>query len=90
MKTQRSILIAFLRNFGFSVFELLGGENHYATVHIVAVSCNTLALKDAIRHEFLEHGVAHVTIELEQEGEPCRETKCKPHRDQNCSHYHHH
>ena len=68
----------------------MDGTNHYATVHIAAVHCDAVALKDAIRSECRDHGIVHVTIELEEEGEPCRETKCKPHRNQTCSHQHSH
>lgn len=69
----------------------MDGENHYATMHVVAVSCNVLALKDAIRRECNEHGISHVTIELEEQGEPCLETKCKPQNNagNGCSHHHH-
>lgn len=68
----------------------MDGANHYATVHIAAVHCDAVALKDAIRSECRDHGIVHVTIELEQEGEPCRETKCRPQRNQACSHRHGH
>ena len=56
----------------------MDGIQHYATVHIVAVYCNSLALKEAVRKECLEHGICHVTIELEQEGEPCCQRECRP------------
>ena len=70
----------------------LDGQNHYATMHVVAVSCNALALKDAIRRECSDHGIAHVTIELEEQGEPCLETECKPKKNMgtHCHHHHHH
>lgn len=66
----------------------MDGQNHYATMHIVAVSCNALAMKDAIRRECLAHGIGHVTIELEEEGEPCQERQCRP--QDYCTHGHSH
>lgn len=68
----------------------MDGVSHYATMHIAAVHCDALALKDAVRRECREHGITHVTIELEQDGEPCQETACKPEKKQTCSHHHHH
>lgn len=68
----------------------MDGVSHYATMHIAAVHCDAVALKDAIRNECLDHGIVHVTIELEQEGEPCREKACKPQRNPICSHRHGH
>ena len=70
----------------------MDGSSHYATMHITAVHCDAVALKDAIRRECLDHGIVHVTIELEEEGEPCKEKLCKPKRNcsRNHSHGHHH
>lgn len=68
----------------------MDGVSHYATMHIAAVHCDALALKDAVRRECREHGITHVTIEMEQDGEPCQETACKPEKNQTCSHHQHH
>ncbi len=69
----------------------LDGYNHYATLHVVAEECDTVALKAAIRQELEEHGVHHVTMELEKEGEACAEAHCTPRKPRvGCGHHHHH
>ena len=69
----------------------LDGYNHYATLHVVAEDCDTAALKQAIRKELEEHGIHHVTMELEKEGEACPEMDCNPRKPHaGCGHHHHH
>ena len=68
----------------------MDGVNHYATVHVAVVHCDAVALKDAIRRECREHGISHITIELEEDGEPCQQTACKPEKMQISGHHHHH
>ena len=68
----------------------LDGVNHFATVHVVAEECDAAALKQAIRNEMKEHGIDHVTIELERVGEQCGEVECTPRRVQSGCHHHHH
>lgn len=68
----------------------MDGGAHYATVHVVAEECDWHSLKEAIREEFCEHGVAHVTMELEKEGEHCHERVCAPQLGQAHHHHHHH
>lgn len=69
----------------------LDGYNHYATLHLVAEECDTVALKSAIRRELEEHEINHVTLELEKEGETCSELECNPRKPHaGCGHHHHH
>lgn len=63
------------------------GHSNYATMHIVATG-DTHAVKERIRKELREHGVGHATLELEAEGEPCREVEC--HREPAAPREHHH
>ncbi len=67
----------------------LDGENNYATMHIVADSCDK-QLKDKIKSELSEHGICHVTLEFEEKDEYCEEKHCHvEHKEKNCHHHHH-
>lgn len=68
----------------------LDGSSHCASVHVKAQDCDTVMLKAMIRAEFAEHGISHVTIELEKEGESCRLQSCEPEKSCRCGHSHHH
>ena len=62
----------------------------YATMHIVA-NGDAHHIKDAVRSELKEHGIGHATLELEAEGEHCREKHCHvEHEGSACGHHHHH
>lgn len=69
----------------------IDGCNNYATMHVVANGHGS-AIKSKIRDELREHGIGHVTIELEDEDEHCHERYCcvsaasAPHH---CHHHHH-
>jgi len=63
--------------------------NNYATMHIVT-NANTIDIKKKIREELHEHGISHVTLELEAENEYCDEKLCKVETKENESHHHHH
>lgn len=65
----------------------LDGQNHFATMHIVTDS-EPHKIKDAVREELREHGIGHVTIELETTEEHCHEKHC--HIEAPCTHGHHH
>ena len=67
----------------------LDGQSNYATMHIVAKG-ETHEIKHLVRDELKEHGISHVTLEIETEGEECHEEHC--HVDtRSCSgHNHHH
>lgn len=67
----------------------MDGQNNYATMHIVTNS-EPHHIKEKIREELQEHGIVHVTLELEAEGEHCHEKNCyvKP-AAISCGHHHH-
>lgn len=65
----------------------LDGHNNYATMHVVA-NGDFHIVKEKIREELREHGIGHVTLELEAEGEHCHEKNC--HVEHTFSSGHHH
>ena len=67
----------------------IDGHNHYATMHIVA-SGDFHDIKDKIREELREHGIGHVTLELESVGEHCHEENCHVEHMHLLGHHHHH
>lgn len=67
----------------------MDGINNYATLHIVTASKQPEDLKEAIRSEMAEHGIQHVTIELESPAEHCHDAECHP-ATATVSHHHHH
>ncbi len=67
----------------------LDGQNNYATLHVVTSDPETA--KKTVRGELLEHGINHVTIEIESENESCDDKVChveSPERSA-CQHHHH-
>ncbi len=68
----------------------MDGGSHYATMHIVT-NADPHTVKEKIRKELAEHGIGHVTLELEGEGEHCHEESCHvEHRVETGHHHHHH
>ena len=67
----------------------MDGRNNYATMHIVS-SGDPHKIKDEIRRELREHGISHVTLELEDENEHCHEMHCHTDTDSSHAHHHHH
>ena len=67
----------------------MDGQSNYATMHIVT-NGDQKAIKAAIREELHEHGIGHVTLELEGEGEECAEEHCHVEHTQCGGHHHHH
>ena len=68
----------------------IDGHRHYATMHVVTNN-NPYNIKSKIREKLKEHGITHVTLELEAEDERCYETEC--HINFNAlpkKHHHHH
>ncbi|MBQ8902001.1 MAG: cation transporter [Bacilli bacterium] len=65
----------------------IDGYNNFATMHVV-VKKNSKIIKDKIREELMEHGISHVTIELENENEKCESNKCQI--SSSSPHHHHH
>lgn len=67
----------------------MDGENNFATMHVVTDS-TPHAVKTAIREELLEHGIGHVTIEIEAPSEECSEKHCHIKTTSHHHHHHHH
>lgn len=67
----------------------MDGQHNYATMHIVA-NGNAHDIKDKLREELREHGIGHVTLELEEEGEYCSEEHCHTQAVSSSRHHHHH
>ena len=67
----------------------IDGINNYATMHIVT-SDNPHKVKEDVRSELTEHGIGHVTIEIENEGEHCENIKCEIKHTGSHGHHHHH
>ena len=67
----------------------LDGYNNYATLHVV-IKKNNKKIKEEIRNELKEHGIKHVTIELEMQNEVCGEDVCVVKSDSQCGYHHHH
>lgn len=67
----------------------MDGVSHYATMHIVTNEDGHI-IKDRIREELKEHGIGHVTLELEEEGEHCHAQHCHTETAPARHHHHHH
>ena len=67
----------------------MDGYRNSATMHAV-VTTEFGAVKQAIKEELAEHGIAHATIEPERPGEHCEETCCHPAEHTEHHHHHHH
>ena len=64
----------------------MDGYNNYATMHVV-VDGNINKIKENIKEELKEHGISHVTIEIEMQDEKCTEIDCEV--KENHIHTHH-
>ena len=67
----------------------MDGYRHSATLHAV-VRGEYGPAKQAIKEELEEHGITHVTVELEGPDEHCEDTCCKPAAHTHHHHHHHH
>ena len=67
----------------------MDGYSNYATMHVV-VSTDAHGIKSAVREELREHGIAHVTLEIENEGEECGEIDCRVEHSDGHGHHHSH
>ena len=65
----------------------IDGHNNYATMHIVTNSGNEI--KHKIKEELKEHGICHVTLELEKEEEHCADKFCHIEFAGHIGHHHH-
>ena len=67
----------------------IDGINNYATMHIVT-DCDPKEIKQKVREELKEHGISHVTLELESNHEECDSFDCHIEHNHNAGHHHHH
>jgi cobalt-zinc-cadmium efflux system protein len=68
----------------------LDGQVNCATLHLVVEEINN-DIKRIVKEEFNEHGISHVTIEMETTLEECSEKTCEIKRQVgNCHHHCHH
>ena len=67
----------------------IDGYNNYATMHVVTDNKNA-DIKKNVREELAEHGIKHVTIELESSEEKCEEHECEVDGHEHVHHHHHH
>lgn len=65
----------------------MDGQNNFATMHIVTDG-NSHEIKNRVKKELQEHGIGHVTLELESADEHCHDEHC--HIEPHNSHIHHH
>jgi len=68
----------------------MDGFNNYATMHLVTKAEDIKKLKQEVREELEEHGINHVTIELEDGTYDCDEKECEVKTNHKHSHHHHH
>ena len=67
----------------------MDGYHHYATMHIVT-NDEPQEIKSKVREELRAHGIGHVTLEIEREGEHCHEESCLVDVTVSSDHHHHH
>ncbi len=67
----------------------MDGHNNYASMHIVT-DADAQKVKAEIREELKEHGIGHVTLELESSDEDCHEEHCHVEYEASAGHHHHH
>lgn len=67
----------------------MDGQNHDASMHIVT-DADSRVIKEKVRRELLEHGIGHVTLELEREDEDCHGRECRMEHPAGHGHHHHH
>lgn len=67
----------------------IDGFKNYATMHVI-VKNDGREIKDKVRQELKEHGIAHVTVEIEHENEGCGSQECKVDENSHGHHHHHH
>ncbi len=64
----------------------LDGQNNLATLHIVTDD-EPHKVKEAVREELREHGIGHVTVEVETVAEECHHRHCR--MEPSAVHHHH-
>ena len=66
----------------------IDGYNNYATMHVISDGSNK-KLKQMIKEELKNHGINHITIELENIDEECTEKLCELNTKHLSKHHHH-
>lgn len=67
----------------------MDGHNNYITMHVVAEG-ESEKIKERVREELSEHGIAHATLELETSTEHCHDRYCHVEHRESHGHHHHH
>lgn len=67
----------------------IDGIHNCATMHIVT-NADFQIIKQAVRQELREHGIDHITLELEAEDEQCESKQCDLEMCKHSGHHHHH
>ena len=68
----------------------MDGVNNYATMHVVSNTKNISKLKSNIREELEEHGINHVTIDVDDNKDDCSDKECEVKHSNHSHHSHHH
>lgn len=68
----------------------MDGVNNYATMHIVSNKKDISKIKKSIREELEEHGINHVTIEIDNNKDECSDKECEVKHNKHSHHHHHH
>jgi len=68
----------------------IDGYNNYATMHVIVKKKSYSKIKTLVKEELKEHGISHVTIEIEDKDEECHDTCCKVDTKISIEHHHHH
>lgn len=67
----------------------IDGRTNCATMHIVT-NADYQLVKNTIRQDLKEHGIGHITLELESETEHCDEMECNIEICKHSEYHHHH
>ncbi|MBQ2944264.1 MAG: cation transporter [Ruminococcus sp.] len=67
----------------------IDGTNNFATMHLVTEG-DAIRVKKLVREELKEHGISHVTLEIESPFEDCCEKQCRVCKQENHRGHHHH
>lgn len=67
----------------------MDGHNHFASMHVVT-EADAQKVKAEIREELKEHGIGHVTLELESKDEDCHDEHCHVEYEASAGHHHPH
>ena len=66
----------------------MDGSQYMATIHVVSDEVDTEKLKEKIRKDMHEHGVDHVTIEIDKKGSLCNGKDCCVGKSHNYNRHH--